>query len=476
MADLRKLKDQAAEHMARGRFARAAEALEAVVKADPRDIASRQKLGDALRKAGEAAQARRTYEDVAGRYARDGQLIKAIAICKIVLELDPGHEATQRMLADLYARRRGGAKAPAAAAPAEEQERVVELPLAAPTATPTGTETPIPAPTSTCFHLGDAATPFEAIVEAARAEADEGVALVIGEPEDLAPSGVAPAAPAIDLPRIPLFSDLPHEAFVKLAERVSLHRVPAGTAIVREGEEGASFFVVASGVVRVEKAGAAGDPVTLARLPEGAFFGEMAILSGEPRAATVLADGPCELLEIRADVLLELAREHPPIVESLATFYRRRLLANAMATSPLFRPFGRDERAALMGRFRSREVAEGTAVIREGQPADGLYVVLSGTLDVWKRRDGEQVRAGQLREGDVFGEMSCLRKGPASASVSAARKAVLLRLPRADFDELVMTYPQILELVSELSDERQHGLEAVAGGRAAFDDEGILLT
>jgi len=464
MADLRKLKDQAAEHMARGRFARASEALGEVVKADPRDIASRQKLGDALRKAGEAAEALRVYADVAGRYARDGQLIKAIAICKIVLELDPGHESTQRMLADLYAKRQGGARATVAAAPAEEQERVVVLPLAA--ATPTATATP--------FHLGDAATPFEAIVEAARAEADEGVELVIGEPEESAPP--APAVRAVDLPRIPLFSDLPHEAFVKLAGRVAFHRVPDGTAVVREGEEGASFFVVASGAVRVEKAGATGEPVTLARLPEGSFFGEMAILSGEPRAATVVADGPCELLEIRADVLLELAREHPPIVESLATFYRRRLLANAMATSPLFRPFGRHERAALMGRFRSREVAEGTAVILEGQPADGLYVVLSGALDVWKRRDGEQVRAGLLREGDVFGEMSCLRKGPASASVSAARRAVLLRLPRGDFDELVMTHPQILELVSELSDERQHGLAAVASGRAAFDDEGLLLT
>jgi len=458
MADLRGLKDQAAEHMARGRFARAAAALAAILEADPRDIASRQKLGDALRRAGEPAEAQRVYQDVVTRYARDGQLLKAIAICKIVLELDPRHEATQGMLADLYAQRKGRPPTPARApAAAEERERVVELPLATPTP----------------FPLGSAATPFEAMVDAARAGADEGVELVIGEPEEDAP---ARPAPALELPRIPLFSDLPRQAFVELTERMALHRVPDGAVVLREGEAGASFFVVASGAVRVEKGDPAGEPVALARLPEGSFFGEMAILSGEPRAATVVAEGPCELLEIRADLLLELARQHPPIVESLATFYRRRLLANAMATSPLFRPFRRDERAALMGRFRSREVPEGRVVILEGEPADGLYVVLSGSLDVWKRRDGEQARAGRLREGDVFGEMSCLRKGPASASVSAARRSLLLRLPRAAFDELVITHPQILELVSELSDERHHSLAAVAAGQAAFDDGGLLLT
>jgi CRP-like cAMP-binding protein len=290
------------------------------------------------------------------------------------------------------------------------------------------------------------------------------------------PEPPAPGPSGPELPRIPLFSDLSREAFVKLAERVVLHRVGPGAAVIEEGAPGASFFVIASGVVRVEKGGPGGKRVPLAKLGEGTFFGEMAILSGEPRAATVVAEEECELLEIRAEVLLDLAREHPQVVQSLARFYRRRLLANAMATSPIFRPFGRAERAELMGRFRTREAAAGAVVIQEGEPSDGLYVVLSGALEVWKRREGEPVLAARLAEGDVFGEMSCLRKGPASATVVAARRCVLLRLPRSAFDELVMTYPQILELVSELSDERQHRLEALAAGQASFAEDGLLLT
>jgi len=504
MADLRKLKDRAAEHLAKGRYAKAAEALAEVVKAEPRDIASRQKLGDALRRAGERSEALLVYRDVAERYGRDGQPLKAVAICKLILELDPEHAETQQALAELYAQRRGGARAGAAPPPGEGEERVelplvrrpqvVEIPSQGPAPEPEAAIVPEGAPDPA---LGSAATPFEAILDAGRgAEGEVEVALDIdleepptappGEPPGPVPSAAAPpaGAPATpdasraleELPRVPIFSDLPRVAFAQLAGRVSLVRAPGGAAVLREGEPGTSLYAVASGAVRVEKAGADGRPIPLARLGEGSFFGEMAILSGEPRAATVLAESDCELIEIRADVLLELAREHPGVVPALARFYRRRLLANAMATSPLFRSFARADRAALMARFRTREVAEGTAVVTEGEPSDGLYVVLSGALDVWKRRNGELARAGALREGDVFGEMSCLRKGPAAASVTAARRAILLRLPRSDFDELVMAYPQVLELVSDLTDERQQSLEAVASGQAAFDDDGLLLT
>ena len=82
---------------------------------------------------------------------------------------------------------------------------------------------------------------------------------------------------------------------------------------------------------------------------------------------------------------------------------------------------------------------------------------------------------GQLREGDLFGEMSCLRKTPATATVVVKRPGTLLRLPRKEFDELVLTYPQILEIVSELSDERLESLDAILSGHAEWTEEGLVL-
>jgi CRP-like cAMP-binding protein len=303
------------------------------------------------------------------------------------------------------------------------------------------------------------------------------------EPERVEPDGfldepLPPAAqpgPTLHMPHIPLFSDLGPRPFVALAERSVLRDVKEGDAVLREGDRGTSFFVVATGRFRVEKRDARGTMVALAHLGEGAFFGEMALLSGAPRAAAVIAEVEGQLLEITAALLQELCMQYPNVAQSLTRFYRQRLLANAMATSPVFGPFDKERRKELMERFRTREVRAGEVVVREGEQSDGLYVVLSGELDVRKRREAAEVLAGRLGACDVFGEVSCLRKGPASATVVANRSGTLLRLPRETFDEIVSAYPQVLELVSELSDERLQNLDAILSGRAEFTEDGLVL-
>ena len=498
MADLRKLKDRAASLAGKGRFAKAAEAYRQILRADSRDASARQKLAEVLRKQGDADGAVAQYRLVADGYGRDGLLAKAIAVCKVILEIDPRHRDTQRVLADLYARRQAGPASasgirgavpripplaretpPVGEAPDAGEERV-ELPLA-PAPPPPAAEERIPPPAAAAIRgelpaAEDRSTAFEIILEAARAARQDGVeeeeAPPAGEPQ---PAATLAAAGGPGLPRFPLFSDLDGAAFQALAERITLRRLAPGETVLQQGDEGDRFYLVAAGRFRVERRDDAGATVILALLEEGAFFGEMALLSGAPRAASVVAEVAGELLELRAEVLAELCRRHPHVADSLKRFCRQRLLANVMATSPLFRPFGREERRALMERFRVREVAARETVVQEGHPSDGLYVVLCGALDVLKRKGGAQVPAGGLREGDVFGEMSCLGKTPASATVVARRAGTLLRLPRACFDELVVTHPQILELVSELADERKLRLEAVLDGSAAWTDEGLVL-
>jgi cAMP-dependent protein kinase regulator len=72
-----------------------------VVEADPNDVVSRQKLAEVLRRSGQIGEAIEEYKLVADRFARDGLLIKAMAICKTILELDPQHVETQQALAEL---------------------------------------------------------------------------------------------------------------------------------------------------------------------------------------------------------------------------------------------------------------------------------------------------------------------------------------------------------------------------------------
>jgi CRP-like cAMP-binding protein len=563
MANLRALKDRAAELASKGKLDRAAEAYRSVLKADPRDAATRQRLAEVLRRADRVGEAVEEYAAVADRYAHDGLFAKAIALCKTILEIDPGHATTQATLAELYAARARGAPptrltamaipavlAPASLAPAPKDpgEGNVELPLPRAAAVPLGI-TPAPAvPETTGVRVLSAAqTPLAQILSAAQAATaagiEEDVVLDLDEPLEIveappvrvapppasrdvdeplaaAPSvaeaeadaeapALAAASPGADeagellgdeileagpeepaasaeprgapvpgdmaLPRIPLFSDLSREAFIALTDGMVLHRVRAGQTVLQEGEAGTSFFVVAGGRLAVTKRDDRGDRVRLARLGEGDFFGEMAILAGAPRLATVTAEESAELLEVRAEDLLALAGRYPHLAVSLRRFYRQRLLANAMAVSPVFRPFSREDRREVMARFRTREVVAGEVVVREGEPSDGLYVVLDGALAVSRRRGAEGVEVAELREADVFGEMSCLRKAPATATVTARRAGTLLRLPRQGFDELVLSHPQILEVVSELTEERAESLDAILSGHAQWTEEGLVL-
>ncbi len=265
------------------------------------------------------------------------------------------------------------------------------------------------------------------------------------------------------LPRIPLFSDLPEDAFIALFEQCPLRRFEPGQAIIEQGTQGRSFFVICAGSAQVFRVDADGRH-DLARLPEGSFFGEMAFLSDAPRSASVEAlDEDTQVLEISAELLASLSAQHPSVAAALKKFYRQRLLANLMATAALFRPFTRTERRDLVARFRARDVAPGTVLITEGQPSDGLYLVLAGQVDVVV--SGRKVAS--LGEGQVFGEMSLLVHSPATATVRAARRTSLLRLPHQDFDQLIMSHPQILELVAELTDaRRRQNAELPQGGRA----------
>jgi CRP-like cAMP-binding protein/tetratricopeptide (TPR) repeat protein len=572
--DIRKLKDRAAEQMAKRRFDKAAESYAKLCEADPADLTLRQRLGDAQRQGGKVHDAVITYQMVADRFAREGLLLKAIAVNKVILELDPTHTATQATLATLYAQRQTKAvpvvrvPAPQAASPEgpeaiELPEEEVELELDRPSAAASTAKGKAKAAVIPDFQ-GGAATPIDDLAAAAEAaaaqiddgdeglelelepaalelEEDEGIELnlappapapVAAAPPAAAPPAVvppavvppvrapadplsafargssdapapelsldldaemdqeiakapaapppaaaaAPPAPPTRFPQTPIFSDLGPRAFVELLQRCSLLRFQPGEVIVSQGDPGKSFFVISSGTVKVRRLERTGEAIDLAQLHEGAFFGEMALLSDGPRTASVVADSEVELLEFPAEVLTHLMATYPSARRAVEKFTRSRLLAGVMATSPLFRPFDQENRKLLIERFLLREVAAGETVIEEGKPGDGLYVVMQGRFQIRRHQaGGEPLLLSELHEGDIFGEISVLTRSNATASVVAAGPARVLRLPRQVFDEVILTHPQILELVAKLSEERMQTTEAVVSGRVACDTEGLML-
>jgi small-conductance mechanosensitive channel/CRP-like cAMP-binding protein len=128
-----------------------------------------------------------------------------------------------------------------------------------------------------------------------------------------------------------LFGLLSLEDRQALAAASPLRLFGAGESIVRQGDAGYSAFVVSDGQVRV---GLDPGDVALAVLDRGEYFGEMSLLTGDPRTASVRAVGDCTVLEITADVFKAFVLRHPALVERIGAVIaeRRAGIARARAT------------------------------------------------------------------------------------------------------------------------------------------------
>ncbi len=276
---------------------------------------------------------------------------------------------------------------------------------------------------------------------------------------------------------IPLLSGLSEAAFRRVLGTLVLRRLPAGALVVREGEPGSSFFFVAGGRLRVFATDGLGRQTELAQLGEGAVFGEMALLGAQPRSASVACTTEVDLFEVGRQSLASLADELGAVAEALHGFTRERLLGNLMATSALFKPFSRMQQRDLLRRFTSHDVAPGTVVIHEGEEGRGLFVVLSGELDVSRRAaaGGEVVPLGTLRTGDVFGEMSLLRNARTTATVVAQRPATVLFLAREYVARIVAAVPEIRSYLEALAEDREIDNQLALGEDEVPPDERVLI-
>jgi CRP-like cAMP-binding protein len=261
---------------------------------------------------------------------------------------------------------------------------------------------------------------------------------------------------------LPLFSALPREGLRALISAFEMITVPAGQAVIEEGEEGAEAYIVARGELEVRRTAPGpvvesespdGSPstvngpsvqATLARLTNGALFGEMALLSRAPRAASVVANRPSILLVATRDALEVVAEKRADVGVELAAHCRRRMVANLVRTSPVLLVVEAEERTALVERFETRVFEKGDKLITEGEETPGLHLIASGEVAIVGHDDGESVVIATVGVGETVGEVALVLRRRANADVVAVHPTVSLFLPREEWLTLVKDHPMIL--------------------------------
>ena len=291
---------------------------------------------------------------------------------------------------------------------------------------------------------GSAATPPEQTGSAPRGD---------GQPDDAAASTSGADAPPLPsfpktaeqrarlgatLMRVMLFRQLSPAQHAAVVDAMFERRVVPGELIIRQGDEADFFYVVEDGNfdVFVSKPGAPG-PGKHGKLVMsyvgGGTFGELAMLHGAPRAATVAARDSGSggaLWALGRDAFLHILVD--------VTRRQRRTYEAFLSTVPMLGELDPYDRSAMADCLLESTHGDGEAIIRQGDPGDAFYLLLEGNAAALVADESGVAREVlQYAAGMYFGEVALLRDEPRKATVVARGEVRVAKMERDAFRRLL---------------------------------------
>ncbi|HKY38853.1 MAG TPA: cyclic nucleotide-binding domain-containing protein [Polyangiaceae bacterium] len=284
------------------------------------------------------------------------------------------------------------------------------------------------------------------------------------------------AVPAQFTPQV-LFSALDPDSFKATVSVFEVRFVKGNQALVEEGSVGNEAFIVARGELDVSKRSMKPDgaPLALARLGNGALFGEMALLSSAPRTATVTACRPSVVLVGSKAALDRVAAKAPEVGRVFAEFCRRRMLDNLVRTNFILKAASPAERPALIERFTIKQFNQGERIVQQGSPPDGLHIVALGEVNIVHNDGKDNTLVARLGPGEVVGEVALVLRRPAITDVVAHHPTVTLFLQRDRFLGLARAHPKVFVELYELAVHRDQETATAASAEAAESEDFVLV-
>ena len=244
-----------------------------------------------------------------------------------------------------------------------------------------------------------------------------------------------------------VFRDLPDAIRRDLAADMSQVRLQDGETVVRQNEATDTVFVIITGDVAITCLDRQGATRALGPLGAGHVLGGAGLLVPTPAPITACAQGPVLLATLSRQGFDRFAERNPPgmvaLLEALRPALRRHRLWMALHVSDTFRHLDLPALVELESAFELVSLYSGEVVMREGEPGDDMFIVVSGRLRVATTGpNGAEEMLAELGVGETVGELAVISGQPRSATVYAIRDSQLARLTTARFEQLLERHPK----------------------------------
>ncbi|XP_054733999.1 cAMP-dependent protein kinase type I regulatory subunit isoform X1 [Anastrepha obliqua] len=208
-----------------------------------------------------------------------------------------------------------------------------------------------------------------------------------------------------------------------------------GENIIQQGDEGDNFYVIDHGEVEVFV-----NAELVTTIGEGGSFGELALIYGTPRAATVRAKTEVKLWGIDRDSYRRILMG--------STIRKRKMYEEFLSRVSILESLDKWERLTVADALEPVSFEDGETIVKQGEPGDDFYIILDGTAVVLQRRaeqGDEPAEVGRLGPSDYFGEIALLLDRPRAATVVARGPLKCVKLDRARFERVLGPCADILK-------------------------------
>ena len=214
---------------------------------------------------------------------------------------------------------------------------------------------------------------------------------------------------------------------------VRLYR--AGETVFERNDPGSSLFGISSGSVLVDVGAGRTIPIQA-----GSIFGEVGLISGRRRGATIRAANDAILVEVSRTAALKLMASVPAAKRAVTRISTERQLLQMFGSG-----LTSGDVTELTTSAEIRNVRAGEAIIREGEEGMDMFVIRSGSMIVEKNVGGKAVFLSYLPAGSYVGEMALIDGGRRTATVRAAIKSEVIKLDGDAFRRLLARKPDLLD-------------------------------